>query len=375
MPSRSNQRVTHLAPLEEVYAFIDAVARPVEPREVAVSQASGRVLAADAVVAAPAPARALALRDGWAVASERVADAGPYAPAPLAPPPAWVECGEALPGGADAVLAPDAVALTDGVAEALAAASAGDHVLTVGLDADPRVPLCKAGARLRPTDLAAMQAVGIERVWTRVPRARVVSTAPDRRGASDFVGGLIARAVEGEGGAAILEAGADASALARLLAEDGCDVILTVGGTGMGRRDASVSTLAQVGHLAMHGIGVRPGDSAALGTVESRPVLQLPGRLDAALSAWLVVGRRLLARLAARGAAEDGVPVRLARKVVSTIGLAEVVPVGYCEGGVEPLASEYFPLRSLTCAAGWILVPPESEGFPLGAMVALQPFP
>src|SRR5262249_18889201 len=150
------------------------------------------------------------------------ADAGPYAPAPLAPPPAWVECGEALPAGADAVLAPDAVASTDGVAEALAAASAGDHVLAAGLHADPRAPLRQAGARLRPTDLAALQAAGIERVWTRVPRARVVSTGPDRRGASDFVGDLIARAVEGEGGVATLEPAADASALARLLTDDGC---------------------------------------------------------------------------------------------------------------------------------------------------------
>src|SRR5262249_783371 len=45
MPPRPNQRVSRLAPLEEVYAFIDAVARPVGPREVAVSQAAGRALA------------------------------------------------------------------------------------------------------------------------------------------------------------------------------------------------------------------------------------------------------------------------------------------------------------------------------------------
>jgi len=60
---------------------------------------------------------------------------------------------------------------------------------------------------------------------------------------------------------------------------------------------------------------------------------------------------------------------------VSTIGLAEVIPVGWHDGGVVPLASGYFPLQALTRAAGWILVPPDSEGFPPGAQVELRPLP
>src|SRR5207237_2261510 len=113
----------------------------------------------------------------------------------------------------------------------------------------------------------------------------------------------------------------------------------------------------------------------ALGAVGTRPVLMLPGRLDAALAIWLVAGERLLDRLTGLGAREEATPVRLARKVVSTVGLAEVVAVGHCEGGVEPLASAYFPLQSLARSAGWILIPPESDGFPAGTAVALRPFP
>src|ERR1700731_3662068 len=45
------QRVTRLTPLDEVLARIDALARPVVPREVGVAAALGRVLAADVRVA------------------------------------------------------------------------------------------------------------------------------------------------------------------------------------------------------------------------------------------------------------------------------------------------------------------------------------
>ena len=57
--------------------------------------------------------------------------------------------------------------------------------------------------------------------------------------------------------------------------------------------------LAREGRLAVHGIALTPGETAALGFVGPRPVLMLPGRLDAALGVWLVVGRRILERLAA----------------------------------------------------------------------------
>ncbi len=65
----------------------------------------------------------------------------------------------------------------------------------------------------------------------------------------------------------------------------------------------------------------------------------------------------------------------LARKVTSTVGLAEVVPVRRDDGKAEPLASKYLPLSSLTRSDGWILVPAESEGYSAGAQVQVRPWP
>jgi molybdopterin biosynthesis enzyme len=40
-----------------------------------------------------------------------------------------------------------------------------------------------------------------------------------------------------------------------------------------------------------------------------------------------------------------------------------------------PLASGYLPLQSLLRADGWILVPPDSEGYAPGSRVAVRPLP
>ena len=68
----------------------------------------------------------------------------------------------------------------------------------------------------------------------------------------------------------------------------------------------------------------------------------------------------------------------LSRKVVSTVGLAEVVPMrrlADAAGKVEPLASKYLPFSALARADGWILVPADSEGYSAGAQVSVSPWP
>lgn len=369
MLSKPTQHLTRLTPLHEAFACIDAIAKPVPARKVDVIHAAGQVLAADVMAACPLPPHALALCDGWAVESQRVTDAGSYAPIPLTPPPTWVDAGAPLPDGADAVLAPEAVVMTNGVAEAIGAASAGDNVLPAGADADTR-PLRYAGERLRESDIAALRALGISDVQVTAPRIRVIAMLPTAD-AAGVTSALVAEAIARAGGTACVASSPDMLDLS----DDGSDAFITIGGTGAGRHDRSVTTLASLCEVAMHGIGIRPGETSALGTVRSRPVLLLPGRIDAALAAWLVLGTRLLARLTGFTTPDPLPRVVLRRKIVSTIGLAEVIPVAFGTEGVEPLASGYFPLQSLTRAAGWVFVPPESEGFGAGTEVALHPLP
>jgi molybdopterin biosynthesis enzyme len=364
------QRIARLTPLDDVLRRIDALVEPVAPSASELAAALGSTLAEDVVVDATIPPAPRALRDGWAVASDLTTDAGAYAPAPL-PSALRVEVGEPLPVGADAVAPLDAVTVRGDVAQALAPVAPGEGVLAAGADIARGTTLLTAGRRLDRLRIALLTAAGVGAVRIRAPRVHLVPT----RG-SDFVidagVGLIADAIESMGAIAVTDA---TSNLAEALGDTAVDAVIIVGGTGSGHRDSSVRTLAAMGKLHVHGVALVPGDTTAFGTVGKRPVLALPGRLDAALAAWHVLGRAMLARLA--GSCEPLClrTAKLTHKVASTVGLAELVPVR-CEGAsATPIASSYVPFAALAQANGWILIKADSEGYPAQSEAMIRPWP
>jgi molybdopterin molybdotransferase len=365
----SIQRIARLTPLDAILALIQSRVAPVTPRRARLAEALGAVLAED-VQTPQCPPHPIALRDGFAVAAAEIADAGPYAPMPLSLTARRIDTGNVLPGGTDAVVPLDAIALRGARAEAVAAVAPGEGVLPAGGDAVPATALRRAGERLRGLDLAAIVAAGIAEVTIRSPRLVLAraspATTPVLDAAQVTLSGYAAKA-----GCAVRET----NSLAEALSEGQCDAVIGIGGTGNGRRDGAVQDLARLGQVEAHGIAVCPGETAAFGFVGQRPVLLVPGRLDAALAVWLLVGRYLVAKLAG-GKVED-IPAKLPlrRKVTSTVGISEVIPVS-CSGGMaEPLGSGYLSLTALTRSDGWILVPAESEGFVAGSEVAVSRWP
>jgi len=342
----------------------------VPPRRRVVVSAQGATLAED-VVSAERPPRAIALRDGFAVEAAAIADAGPYTPVPLTLMARRIDAGEALPSGTDAVVPLDAIALRGDRAEATAAVAPGEGVLQAGGDAGPTNALRRAGARLRAIDVAAMAAAGIAEVTVRSPRMAVVRGSAARTPILEAARGVLVHGITRAGGSLC-----DTSdTLEEALNDRQSDAVIVVGGTGSGRRDDAVQEVVRRGELEAHGIGIGPGDTAAFGFVDERPVLLVPGRLDAALAVWLFIGRQLAAKLA--GGIVDDAPalLPLRHKVTSTIGITELVPVSRREGMAEPLGSGYLSFTSLAHSDGWIAVPADSEGFAAGAEVAVNPWP
>jgi molybdopterin biosynthesis enzyme len=269
------------------------------------------------------------------------------------------------------VLPFDAVTLSGYRAEAVAPIAAGEGVLFAGGDVVEQKPLRRAGEVARAVDIAVMRAAGIKDVTIRLPRIHVVWGGEARSPVIESALGTIIR-VTGEAGGLIT---GRSITLDPALSDPETDAVIAVGGTGSGRRDAAVHTLARLGQVEAYGIAVSPGETAAFGFAGARPVLLVPGRLDAALAIWLLIGRYLVAKLAGGSIADLPVTLPLKRKVTSTIGLTELVPVS-CAGGVaEPLASGYLSLESLAHSDGWIVVPAESEGFAAGRPVAVRAWP
>ncbi len=104
-------------------------------------------------------------------------------------------------------------------------------------------------------------------------------------------------------------------------------------------------------------------------------MLLIPGRLDAALAIWLLIGRYLVAKLAGGGVEELPALLPLKRKVASAIGLAELIPVSCAGGMAEPLASGYLSHSALARSDGFIVIPADSEGFAAGTPVAVRAWP
>ena len=362
------QIITRLTPLAEARDMLQAAAKPVPAREHLLADAAGCVLAED-VRLPPRPAAPLALRDGWALRAEETFGASGSAPVLLTDSPVRIETGTPMPPGRDCVAPFDVVRITGGLAEALDALAPGAGVLPGGGDVAEANPVKRAGERLKPTDLAVLAALGIAAARLRLPRLALAVARDDAmlKAAMQLV------AADAKARGAEIEIAAH---LDEALADEDVDAVIGVGGTGSGRNDASVGTLARAGRVALHGLALSPGETAALGFTGARPALLLPGRIDAALAVWLTLGRPLLDRLAgAADTGDSGMALTLARKITSTVGVAELIPVRCTDGQAEPMAANYLPLSVLARADGYVVVPPESEGSSAGSAVRVWPWP
>jgi molybdopterin biosynthesis enzyme len=235
--------------------------------------------------------------------------------------------------------------------------------------------LLKAGARLRAVDLAVLSVAGIERVPIRAPRIHLARADATADIVLDAALEMTARALVADGAELVRTGETTQGDLAATLGHADADAVVVIGGTGSGTNDRSVHALARAGCVEVHGIAISPGETAAFGFVSARPVLILPGRIDAALAVWMVLGRPMLMKLAGSTTLESTVTARLTRKLASSLGLTEVVPVRMHAGGAEPIASGYLPLSSLAQADGWVLIAADSEGYPSGAEVVIRRWP
>ncbi len=360
------QRIARLTPLADVLAMIGSDVKPVCPRELPIADAVGHVLATDVSVLADLPSVPVALRDGFALKSETIHDANAYSPLPLQHMPERIDAGDPLPAGTDTVALFDTIVVKAGKPQAISPSAPGEGVIPAGWDANARIPLFKAGQRLRASDVAALSACGIETVKVRAPRIRVLPATKNEtaRTSASLTADLATRS-----GAEVLYGGE----LEDALQADGADAIFAIGGTGRGRRDHAVESLIRCARLSAHGIGIMPGDTSAIGFTGSCPVLLLPGRIDAALSAWLLIGRWLIAALSAEMKPDAGFVARVTRKVTSTIGIVDVALVRRDGDSVEPLATSAWPVQAMTRADGWIAIPAHSEGCAAGSTVVVRP--
>jgi molybdopterin biosynthesis enzyme len=356
-----------LTPLDAALAMLLDGLEPVAPADTALDGALGSI-AADNPPLPTLPARDIATADGWALRAHDLVGASSYSPLPLPRPPVWVEAGDAMPNDCDCVVDRDVVEVSGPLTQAVAEAAPGQGVRRAGEDIGAAVSVIATGQPLRALDLMVARAAGRRSLAVRRPRLHLVAV-PSSAGES-ITAPTIARLGEAAGAQVACSgaAGRDAAAIAQAFDAQPCDVLVTAGGTGVGRSDATVTALAARGTLFAHGLALAPGRTAAVGRIGRIPVIALPGAPGQALAAWWTLVLPVLDRLSARPS-RPAITLPLARKIASAIGLAEIVLLRKIDRAWMPLAAGELSLAALAGADAWLAVPAGHEGFAAGTPV------
>jgi len=326
-------------------AALAEILRRVDPRGVVetapLAEASGRVLALDAVSDVDVPPFEKSAMDGFAVRSadfsarkgpvalRRIGEARagvPYGGTIGAGECAEIATGSEIPRGADAVVMieksraeGDRVALDDDPRP-------GQNVCHRGEDLRLGETVLERGRRLSPVELSVLAAVGCEPVpvFAR-PKLALFATGDElvrpteKPGPGEIREGntfyLAARAEAAGADVRRREAAADDEATLERAFRDAfesADVVMTTGGVSMGRYDLVGAVLARCGvEPVFHKVAIKPGKPLWFGMRGRVPVFALPGNPVSCLIGFEVFVRPALARM--EGAAQLAPPLRRGR--------------------------------------------------------------
>jgi putative molybdopterin biosynthesis protein len=378
--------------------FLDLFpAGPLHVENVATEQSLGRFTAAPVIASLSAPHYHGAAMDGIAVRAEDTFGASEFAPRALELGAgdgrfAYVDTGSALPSWANAVVMIERVfRLDDAHVEVRQAAVPWQHVRLVGEDVVATEPVLPRGHRIRPADLGALLAAGVERV--AVAARPLVAILPT--GSELIEPGTVAepgRVIEFNSrmlAAYVLEWGGDPrrlppvaddlerirSAIEGAIAEH--DVVLVIAGSSAGEHDFTAEAVGALGEVIAHGIDVMPGKPAILAVAGAKPVIGIPGYPVSAVVIAQEFVRRLLARALGTAPAEpDRAFAVVPKKIPSRLGLEEIVRVTVGRVGghlvANPLGRGAGVITTMVKADGILRIPASAEGLNAGEEVEIE---
>ncbi len=394
---------TNRATVEATLAWIDS-ATPVfehlDTEVIRASNAANRILAEEVTSCVDVPSFARSMMDGFALRSEETYGASPYNRLPFkvigtclpgVPYSGLIEPGQAvrimtgapLPAGADAVLPVENTELDGETMLSLGEVSSGKHVGTIGEDIRNGDVVLHKGRQLRPQDIGVISSIGVGHLSViRRPRVRILitgnellpsGTVPRGYQIADANGPMLAALTERDGGDVIFPGIVrdEPDSIRQALLEP-ADIILVSGGSSVGQEDFAPKLLAELGEVAIHGIAMRPSSPTGMGRLQGRLVFLLPGNPVSCLCAYDFFAGRAIRAMGGRSRdwPYRRVVVRLARKLVSTVGRVDYARVQVHGNEAIPMAiGGASILSSTTRSDGFVIVPSDSEGFPEGTEV------
>jgi len=386
--------------IDDARAAVLAEVRPLEPEEVAIGDALGRVLAEDVAAAADVPGFANSAMDGFAVRSGparrrlRVVDesrAGAPAAVALGDGEAIrISTGAMLPDGADAVLQVELVTEEDGAVVLNDDVAPGRNVRHAGDDVREGAPLMTAGTVLGAAELGV--AVNAGRAALRVarrPRVEILATgdelvdpgAPLGPGQiHDSNATMLTALAAGAGAQAhATRVGDDRRATEDAIAAalDDADLLVLSGGVSVGPHDHVKPALEANGvDEVFWRVALRPGRPTWFGVRRSDRtlVLGLPGNPVSAYVTFVLFARPALAALQGAEARTQLGTARLAQAIERHPDRDECVRVRIDDGAATPTGPQgSHVLSSLLRADGLAVVPRGDGALAAGSEVVIHP--
>ena len=370
--TRTQRLTAALTSLDAALAGLLDGVQAVEAVEIPLADAIGCVAAEMAPLRAPLPPFNTALADGWAMRARDLAGASSYAPLPLPGAPVWVEAGDQLPEDCDCVVDENSVERSGPMFQVVTEAIPGEGVRRAGEDFAAGDTLVAVGQSIAASDLMTARAAGRAALAVRRPHVQVVEVPADDGNSASAE--FIATSARAAGARVTLTRAVarDAKSIVSAIGDDARDLLLIVGGSGVGRSDASVAALAARGGVTAHGLALHPGRTAAVGKIGATPVIVVPAAPPHALAAWLALAQPVFDQLTLR-APRTEIVRPLARKIASSIGFAELVLLKTVDGNWMPLAAGDLPLGQIAAADAWLMVQAASEGYAAGTQVGALP--
>lgn len=373
--------------VDEALAHLFSLVAPLDTEEVPLQNASGRVMAADAVARRDQPPFAASAMDGYAVAADAVrpgarftvigeAAAGHAFDGPVGAGQAVrIFTGAPVPTGTDRVVIQEDV-IRDGDTITLGDAL-DDNAYVRPAGGDFRVgQRIEAPRTLAPADIALLASMNIPAVTVRrKPRVALISTGdelvmpgdtpgPDQIIASNTFG--LKAMLDGIGAEArILPIARDtrASLNAAFDLAKGADLVITIGGASVGDHDLVGDVAAELGmERAFYKVRMRPGKPLMAGRMGSAAMIGLPGNpVSAMVCGKVFVAPMIRAMLGLGAARAPRLTARLAHDLPQGGPREHYMRAHLRDGMIAPEDRQDSSLLSVLAGADALMIRPADD--------------
>lgn len=366
---------------------------------VPVDDALGRITARPVACRISAPHYNASAVDGVAVKAADTFGASETSPLTLVfgEQAFWVDTGDPVPIGCDAVIMVEHVNLVDdghqagARCEIIAPVAPWQDVRPIGEDLVATEILLPEGHTIRPQDLGALLASGVmavevvrKPVVTFIPTGtEIVQPKPDPQPGEiiEFNSRVVLGAVAEWGGKPVrhdvVVDDYDQIKAAVRAAVASSDIVIVNAGSSAGSEDYTVHVLAELGQVLAHGVAIKPGKPVMIGLIDGKPFVGLPGYpVSTWLTADLFVKPLVYRALGKPTPGRETAQATLARRLTSPMGVEDYVRVKLGRVGdklvATPMGRGAGVISSLVRADGLLVVPAGREGVTEGQSVEVE---